>query len=393
MTATDDAPSASSQAPPDDRVVGESPRAAEVAAKLDRVRGWLDASGFGVALFTGQPAVAWVTAGLQDKVVRNEEPGLVWALVTASAAHLLTSNVELPRLVAEEDAVALGFGLHAVPWYEPDGLSALALDLAGGMPIATDGLGPGSAHAADLAALRLPLTAGEASRLALLGADCAAALEGTLRGWQPTERECDLAARLAAALEQRLIFPAVLLVGGSQRRPAFRHPVPTTTTSGSDALAVITGVRGGLNVSCSRTVSAGEPAAELAAMHHAARTVEAAMIAATRPGRRWQDAFDAGRAAYADVGFPQEWREHLQGGPVGYLSREFDVVPGTAPALRAIQAGDGFAWNPTVRGGKSEDTFIVTAGEPNPVSNTAEWPSVTIHTGSGPLPRPAILRV
>jgi hypothetical protein len=59
---------------------------AEVAEKLDRVREWLAGSGYGAALFTTQPGVAWVTGGLEDRVVRNEEPALVWALVTESAA-------------------------------------------------------------------------------------------------------------------------------------------------------------------------------------------------------------------------------------------------------------------------------------------------------------------
>jgi antitoxin VapB len=373
--------------------LGQSPRTAEITAKLLRLRDWLATAGFDAALFTGQPGVAWLTAGLEDKVVRNEEPGLVWALVTADSAHLITSNVELPRLTAEEDVAGLGFEVHAVPWYRPATLATAAAELAGSGRLATDGGGAGVAVPDELAALRLPLTPEEADRLTALGADCAAALEGTLRGWQPTERECDLAARISAALEQRLIAVSVLLVGGAKRRPAYRHPVPTMSMTGSDALAVIVGVRGGLNIACSRTVSAGQPAQELAAMHRAACTVEAAMIAATRPGATWQGALDAGRAAYGDVGFSAEWREHLQGGPIGYLSREFDVVPGTETAGRAVRAGDAFAWNPTVRGGKSEDTFIVTTGQARPVSNTADWPSITVNTPSGPAQRPAILPV
>jgi hypothetical protein len=77
---------------------------AEVAAKLDRVRGWLAGSGYGAALFTSQPGLAWVTGGLEDRVVRNEEPSLVWALVTETAAFLITTNIEQPRLVAEDSA-------------------------------------------------------------------------------------------------------------------------------------------------------------------------------------------------------------------------------------------------------------------------------------------------
>ena len=403
MTVTDAGPPRREpgQAPADARAKPGQPgrppaRSAAVEEKLSRVRGWLGLSGYDAALLTSQPGVAWIAAGLADQVVRNEEPGLVWALITGTGAHLITSNVEQPRLTAEEGVNGLGFELHAVPWYRPDALSEAAAELiarAGAARVATDGAGPGTALPAALAGLRMPLSAWEVDRLARLGADCAAALEGALYDWTPTERECELAARIAAALEQRLIGVSVLLVGGSRRRLAFRHPVPTTEVTGSDALAVIVGVRGGLNVACSRTVCAGQPSADLAAKHRAACTVEAAMIAATRPGSTWQAALDAGLAAYREAGFPDEWREHLQGGPIGYLSREFDVVPGTAHAAAAIKTGTAFAWNPTVQGGKSEDTFVVTGGAARAVSNTPDWPSLTMHTPSGPASRPAILQI
>ena len=258
----------------------------ELAEKLARVRRWLDATGFGAALFTSQPGVAWVTGGLEDRVVRNEEPGLAWALVTASGAHLITTSIEAARLLAEADLD--GLTLHAVAWHDPGGLAGaverLAQDEGGltgaGPKLATDGAGPGTAVPGELAALRLPLVAAEHERLAALGADTAEVLQDALRDWIPTERECDLAARIAAALEERLVFPSVLLVGGARRRRAFRHPVPTAAVTGPDVLAVVTGVRGGLTVSCSRS------------------------------------------AAYADAGFPGEWREHVQGGPVGYPAEQ-----------------------------------------------------------------------
>jgi Xaa-Pro aminopeptidase len=150
---------------------------------------------------------------------------------------------------------------------------------------------------------------------------------------------------------------------------------------------VVVGVRGGLNVACSRSASAGSPDPGLAARHEAACAVEAAMITATSPGWRWADVLRAGQAAYRDAGFDGEWREHVQGGPIGYLSREFDVVPGTPGAAEVIESGTAFAWNPTVRGAKSEDTFVVSrSGAAVPVTNTADWPV----TASG---RPAILPV
>jgi antitoxin VapB len=344
--------------------------------KILQVRAWLDETGYDGALFRTQPEVAWVTDGLTDPVVRNEEPGLVWALVTHAEAALITTNIEEPRLRAEESTA--GFELHAVPWHSPGGLAQAVTGRAGGLRLASD--------PDELAVLRMPLTTLEAERHTILGLDTASALESALHSWHPSERECDVAGRIAAALEERLIFPSVLLVGGAGRRLAFRHPVTSTAVTGRNVLAVVVGVRNGLNVACSRTVAAGQPDAELAARHLAACAVETAMIDATRPGATWESAVAAGIKAYAAEGFPDEWRSHVQGGPIGYLSREFDVVPGSARAQIIIGLGDAFAWNPTVRGAKSEDTFVVGADGPVPVTNTANWPVVA----GG---RPAILNI
>ena len=156
-------------------------RAREVTAKLARVRDWLDGSDFDAALFSSQPGVAWVTAGLEDRVVRNEEPALVWVLVTAAGAWLITTNIEQPRILAEEDIA--GFSVRVVPWHSPRGLAGAVDDLAGGSKV---GEGPAS--------LRMPLGDEEAERMAVLGADTARALEGAMRSRQPVDSECDLAA-------------------------------------------------------------------------------------------------------------------------------------------------------------------------------------------------------
>ena len=368
-------------------------RAAEVAAKLDRVRAWLRDSAHQAALFTTQAGVAWVTAGLEDRVSRNEEPALVWALVTEHEAHLITNNVEEPRLLAEEQVATLGFQVRVQPWHRPGGLGAAVDDLTSGMRLANDGHGPGVVAPDELAALRLPLMPAEGERLTRLGEECAEAIEASLRNWRASDRECEVAGAIAAALEERRIFPSLILVGGAARRRRFRHPVPTDAVCGSDALAAIVGYRWGLNVSCSRSVAAGPPDPTLTRRHRAACAVEAAMINATRPGLCWEDVLDAAKAAYEAVGFPGEWQAHLQGGPVGYLSREFDVVPGTAAARSLIPAGAAFAWNPTVQGGKSEDTFLLTEAGPRSISNTDAWPTLVVEADSGPIRRPAILQL
>ncbi|MGA3354885.1 MAG: hypothetical protein ABSD85_17135 [Acidimicrobiales bacterium] len=367
-------------------------RAAEIATKLDRVNCWLLEAGYEAALFASQPGVAWATAGLEDRIARNEEPGQVWVLVDEAGGHLLTTNVEEPRLTSELDVESLGFKLHVSQWYRPGGLADLAAELTADRRLANDGYGPGRVVSDRLAALRMPLVPQEHNRLAVLGSDCANALEGALRAWTPDQKETEVAARIAGALEELTIFPSVLLVGGYERRRRFKHPVPTDSKTGMDVLAVIVGVRGGLNIACTRTASAGTRPEDLE-RHRAACSVEAAMIAATRPATSWESVLEVGKRAYAAAGFPDEWKVHWQGGPIAYNSREYDVVPGTAGAAATILLGSAFAWNPTVQGGKSEDTFIVTADRARPVSNTAEWPELTIETDDDPIARPAILSI
>ncbi len=364
--------------------------------KLARIRGFLDENGLEGALFTAQNLVAWATAGLEDPIVRGTDPGLVWALVTADGAYLITQNVEGPRLLAEEDTDELGFEVLQHPWHE-DSYDGVVGELCAPSRLATDGAGPGRPMPLELQRLRLELTEGERERLRRLGADGCAALEGAARAVTAGMGEHELAAEIVARLERARIFPSVLLVGADDRRRRFRHPSVSTAAIERDVLAVIVGVRGGLNLAASRSVSLGASDPELAERHRVACEVEAAMIDATRPGATYGDALGAGVAAYARLGYPGEEQHHLQGAAIGYGPREFSVAPPATPNRFTgyeVAVNQAFAWNPTVQGAKSEDTFLVGAEGAEPVSNSADWPSISLPTPSGAtLERPAILEL
>jgi len=111
---------------------------------------------------------------------------------------------------------------------------------------------------------------------------------------------------------------------------------------------------------------------------------------ATRPGRKAADVFQAGVAAYAAHGYPDEWHKHHQGGPAGYEPREYVVTPETPDT---VAAGQVYAWNPSITGTKSEDTILVGA-EGNEVLTAIEgWPQVQVAVAGGQMARPAILEV
>jgi antitoxin VapB len=373
---------------------GRGGRAEEVATKIARVRSLLDAKSYSSALLMSQANVSWITAGLQDPVVRGEDPGLVWVVVTQDACCLISQNVESPRLIAEEGLGELEqVGLRTYDWWRPEDGLEIIRSLADPAHLINDGWGPGGSHAEWIQALRFELTTGEEQRLIALGADCSEVLEGALYEWRPGPSEREVSGAIAAGLEGRGVFPSVLMVGADERRRRFRHPISSGATSHRDLLAVLVGVRQGLNVALSRTVAAGEPPADLVRDHEIACSVEAALVHASRPGCSWQSALLEGLRAYEAAGVPEEWQHQYQGGPIGYRSREFDVVPGSAESGLLIGQNQAFAWNPTVVGAKSEDTFIARDEGALSVTNSMTWPLLTVSQPWGALQRPGILTV
>ncbi len=99
---------------------------------------------------------------------------------------------------------------------------------------------------------------------------------------------------------------------------------------------------------------------------------------------------------YEAHGYHDEWRNHTQGGPIGYGAREFGVAPLAAPDRYteiAVEDGQAVAWNPTVQGAKSEDTFLVGDDGNEMITNSPTWPAVTVPLADGTLTRPGILEV
>ena len=120
-------------------------------------------------------------------------------------------------------------------------------------------------------------------------------------------------------------------------------------------LSVIVGIRGGLNIACdAHSLARLRPTPTLLERHRAACEAEAHMIAATRPGATYGEALQAGLDIYERLGYPGEWRNHYQGGPIGYGAREFGPTPLSHPnafTTYPVAVHQACAWNPTVQGG------------------------------------------
>ncbi|MHB1433510.1 MAG: M24 family metallopeptidase [Streptosporangiaceae bacterium] len=378
---------------------------ARATAARARVAAWLSGDGAhhprpaGLVL-TGPAAVAWLCGGIAPPVDRTAATDLVWAVVTTSAAALITTNVEAGRIAAEYDPAAHGFAdLAEVAWYRPDDFVTAAAEIAGVPPerLASDGHPAFGIDASeDLTALRLALSPGERADLAALGTDAARALQDALTLWRPGERDLDIQARCAAALEEAGADTPVLIVGGDDRLAAYRHPMAVGAPVSRLAMAVVVARRAGLHVAATRFAAAGPLDPEYAALRDRVLAIEDAVLSSCRPGNTYGTALDSLGAAYDRAGLRRGWTGHYQGGPIGFAQREFEIAPqdtGSRWYREPIAAGHAVAWNPSLPGGaKAEDTYLVSDdGGLSRVTDAPGWPA---ESNDNRRPgRPAVLEV
>jgi antitoxin VapB len=122
-------------------------------------------------------------------------------------------------------------------------------------------------------------------------------------------------------------------------------------------MLVVCAERGGLYANLTRVLDFEDPDPETARRQRACEAVLRRMREeATLPGRTLAEAFADCRRFYAEEGFPAGWKDHHQGGTTGYASREVIATP---EAHVEIRAGQAFAWNPSLRGAKAEETFVL----------------------------------
>jgi Xaa-Pro dipeptidase len=315
---------------------------------------------------TNDPAdTRWLLCGRGRPVSAGSSPYIVD--VDEAGARVHYQDIERSRVEADERWQELGYEPVPYAWYEP---------------------APAASTHPVLAALRRSLRPEELDRYRAAGADVAAALVEALEALTPLTRELEATGELAWRLSSRGFTAPVLLAGGEQRAALHRHPLPTEAPLGRFALLAVTAEREGLYVSMTRIVAFGAPPRELDRVVRAAAEVDAAVLAASRPGRTLGEVFDLLAEEYARRGYPEEWRKHHQGGLTGYRGREVFATPENATVLPGACA---VAWNPSVTGGgKSEDTALVTADGVEVVTRTRDLPELDT---SARIPRAGIVEL
>lgn len=360
----------------------------EFSQKQDRIQALLAERKLDALLLRRVSSFAWATCGAASYVNTATTNGEAALLMTSPGRYLVTNNIEATRLEQEEKLAAQGWEFRVVPWHETQESVA---ELARGLRLGADGPYPGATDlSGDLARLRAQLTPEEDTRFRALGRLCGEAMDSAARAIRPGLTEYQIAGLLAREAESRGVQAIVNLIATDARIFAFRHPLPTEKELKRYAMLVFCGRRWGLVCSLTRLVHFGPLPPEMRRKQEAVAQVDGTFIAASRPGARISDIFKKAVEAYREVGYPDEWKLHHQGGLAGYEPREYLATPISHQVVRPLQA---FAWNPSITGTKSEDTIIVNEEDYEIITAVGDWPQIPVQVEGQLIERPAILEL
>ena len=360
----------------------------EFSLKLARVRGLLKSTGAEAALIGRQSNFSWLACGGDSHIALNSDRAAGQWLVTPKKVFLLANRIEMSRM---QDEVARGLGAEPLifEWHDDQGANRALKKVVDPKKVISDTGDLGTRAAPELfAPLRYSLLPVEVKRFQALGRAAETAMYLTCHAIQPGLTEYIIAGHLAEECLYVGVTPLVLLIAVDERIHNYRHPLPTRKKLQRYAMLVLCARQHGLVVSITRLVHFGKTPVDLRRRHAATCAVDAAFISNTRVGAPIREIFQRGMAAYAEQGFPGEWQLHHQGGPCGYEIRDFVATPG---ASGAVVENQGFAWNPSITGTKSEDTILATAKGPKIITESKEWPMVRVEQGKQTILRPDIL--
>jgi Xaa-Pro aminopeptidase len=360
----------------------------EIREKERRVRDFLQAHNLTAVLLKRQANFSWMTCGGLNAIGIATELGGTSLVITENAKYVISNNIEAPRMIQEESVEKLGFAVKTYSWHEDLEASVLR-SLVGKGLVACDVFAPDTRMMAeDIARLRYSLTPSEVERYRWLGERATQAIEKTVVETERGEKESEVVGRLCRELWKDRIDPVGLMVAADDRIRRFRHPIPTERPVDRFLMVSVNARKGGLIVCLTRFVHFGKVPPALQEQYEANVFVDCTLMAHTRPGTPARDVLQKGLDAYRERGFPDEWKLHHQGGPIGYQQRDYRVHPGT-PDI--IQENQGFTWNPTISGTKSEDTILATPNGPEMITPPVRHPTISMEVADVRFTRPAIL--
>lgn len=361
----------------------------EFSIKIKRVRSLLEELKLDAIYLKRQDNFAWLTCG-GINYVSIGDMGNCGLLITMDKLYAITNVIEFSRMRDEEQLEELGFLIYYSDWYDNEFEASKIKSLSGSDRVGFDYPGPfGTNIGEDVKKQRFSLTEDEIERYKKLGYIASLAIEEIASSIQPGETEIQVASRLTHLLSKYNIAPVTLMCAADERIINYRHPISTSKVI-KERVQLGGNLRyKGLIVGCTRLVNFTPITEELQDQYQKNIEIDCIMMNNTIPGKSYQVPLLAGKNAYKERGFEDEFIKHHQGGTIGYQPRDYRIDFSHVDNILENQA---FCWNPSITGTKSEDTIMTTSDGIEMITKPIIFPTIDIEVNGVNYKRAAILQ-
>jgi Xaa-Pro dipeptidase len=359
-------------------------REEDVNKKIESVRKYMFEHHAKGAVIKGIENFSWITSGGRSYIALSDTEGSAAVFITKDEAYVVTNNIEAKRMKNEE--LPSNFTIVEYPWYTK--LEDMITKISDGSEILYE---DESNFKNFLFHSRLRLSPYEQERYKIVGVKSAKALERAVKSFSPDMTEVEAKAKVEAELSKEGLDILLILVFSDESRTLYRHNLPREVKLGNKCIASICAKMFGLVISATRTIEF-ERDKDFEAQHKLNALVDAEIINSSFEKSLISQIFFDIEKIYESHGYPQEWQLHHQGGVTGYRTREFVAIPHFPFQL---EDGMALAWNPTITGTKSEDTYIRTSQgmELISVNDDGTWPYLEFEVNGKKYKRPDVLKI
>jgi hypothetical protein len=276
------------------------------------------------------------------------------------------------RRIAEEDMRGMGYELVELKWYEKS-ITETVLRLVTGKKAVGDIVLPGVDFQSDaFCALHYPLTLKEIDRYRWLGRKMEEIFRKVADEIRAGQTEKEIEAMFISYAAADGIREIVGIIGSDDRISKYRHCVASDKKVEKLVLLAPAVKKWGLTLPITRIVCLdGHVPNETAHKYDAACRIEAQTMAMCRAGARFTEILQAQKDQYRTTGYPEEWRNHFQGGITGYIVNDATKCMDTASVICDCQT---FNWYITITGVKVEETVLSTSEGVEILTSTGLWP-------------------
>jgi antitoxin VapB len=339
-------------------LVKEDIKRNEVLGKLHKLRDIIGSEHLSGILITQQSNVCWLTAGANNHVLFDYQDSLIGILITDEEVYVIAENGDHDRVIDEEFSHC-PFQYRRIGWYSGGiGVEASKLQKGRiGVDAAVGGIAEQVPIDGHLMHCRSVLVPSEIERLREYGREASSIITSVAKRTGSGIKESEVAAMLAHEFINHQFNTSVILIGGDRRSLKYRHQVVTDYVIKKHYSFCGVGKKGGLTYPINRIVSFGEPPEALQRDQEKIETVYVYLNSLATIGTSLKSIYLKLPEIYGSAGLgSEEWKNHTQGGTMGYHPREQTV---SAYADYTLRENNVIGWNPSLPGVMAEDVYLL----------------------------------